>query len=96
MSKSSLPVDIFFQNFRFLKKTIVVNNDDYNSAFRALNKILNVDKVRSTVNFQRYYERPTVWRRRFMYERCKRIYNSEMSRKISLVMRTHRVDPWPR
>ncbi|CAH8524959.1 unnamed protein product [Schistosoma turkestanicum] len=66
MSKSSLPVDIFFQNFRFLKKTVVVNNDDYNSAFRALNKILNVDKVRSTVNFQRYYERPTVWRRRFM------------------------------
>ncbi|KAH8872413.1 28S ribosomal protein S21, mitochondrial [Schistosoma japonicum] len=96
MSKSSLPLDTFFKNFKFLKKTVVVINDDYNSAYKALSKILTTDKVIDTIKFQEYYERPTEWRRRFMYERCKRIYDSEMSRKISLVVRTHRVDPWPR
>lgn len=59
-------------------------------------RIINFDKVRSTVNFQQRYEKPTDWRRRYMYERCKRVYDSEMSRKISLVIRTHRVDPWHR
>ncbi|CAH8559668.1 unnamed protein product [Schistosoma mattheei] len=96
MSKSSLPLDTFFKNFRFLKKTVVVNNNDYTGAFKSINKIINFDKVRSTVNFQQRYEKPTDWRRRYMYERCKRVYDSEMSRKISLVIRTHRVDPWPR
>ncbi|KAK4470880.1 hypothetical protein MN116_006393 [Schistosoma mekongi] len=96
MSKSSLPLDTFFKNFRFLKKTVVVKNDDYNGAYKALSKILTTDKVADTIKFRECYERPTEWRRRFMYERCKRIYDSEMSRKISLVVRTHRVDPWPR
>ncbi|CAH8853169.1 unnamed protein product [Trichobilharzia szidati] len=96
MSRSTLPVDVFFKNFRFLKKTVVVKNDDYNAAYKALSKILTLDKVKNTIRAQEYYERPTVWRRRIMYERCKRIYDSEMARKISLVVRTNRVDPWPR
>ncbi|VDQ07893.1 unnamed protein product [Trichobilharzia regenti] len=96
MSRSTLPVDVFFKNFRFLKKTVVVKNDDYNAAYKALSKILTTDKVKNTIKAQEYYERPTVWRRRIMYERCKRIYDSEMARKISLVVRTNRIDPWPR
>lgn len=54
------------------------------------------DKVLDTIKQQEYYEKPTRWRRRFMYERCKRIYDSEMARKIDFVSRMNRVDPWPR
>ncbi|CAH8566465.1 unnamed protein product [Heterobilharzia americana] len=96
MSKSSLPLEIFFKNSKFLKKTVVVRANDYNGAFKALRKILSLDKVMNTIASQERYERPTEWRRRFMYERCKRIYDAEMSRKIALVTRKHRVDPWPR
>ncbi|KAA3681658.1 small subunit ribosomal protein S21 [Paragonimus westermani] len=59
-------------------------------------KILRNDKVINTIQTREYYEKPTRWRRRIMYERCKRIYDSEMSRKINFIVRTHRVNPWPR
>ena len=59
-------------------------------------RLLRADKVVNTIKAQEYYEKPTRWRRRFMYERCKRIYDSEMSRKINFISRTHRADPWPR
>ncbi|VDP51841.1 unnamed protein product [Echinostoma caproni] len=57
---------------------------------------MKTDKVIDTIKQQEYYEKPTRWRKRFMYERCKRIYDSEMTRKINFLSRMHRVDPWPR
>ncbi|KAM3174999.1 hypothetical protein ACTXT7_009411 [Hymenolepis weldensis] len=93
---SSTALETYFRNVRFLRKTVLVNNNDVNSAFGALNRILRNDRVVNTVKAQEYYEKPTRMRRRIMYERCKRIYDNEMSRKINFVMKTDRPDPWLR
>ncbi|RXG55675.1 28S ribosomal protein S21, mitochondrial [Armadillidium vulgare] len=41
-----------------------------------------------------YYEKPFQMRRRVNYERAKAIYNEDMTRKMKLIMRTNRVNPW--
>lgn len=42
---------------------------------------------------RRYYEKPTKKRERLEYEKCHRLYNREMSRKVNFVMKQH--DPLP-
>ncbi|CAG5117354.1 unnamed protein product [Candidula unifasciata] len=42
------------------------------------------------------YEKPFLKRNRLAYERCRRIYDAEMQRKIEFVMRKNRPDPFLR
>ncbi|CDS41435.1 Mitochondrial 28S ribosomal protein S21 [Echinococcus multilocularis] len=93
---SRTALETYFNNIRFLRKTVFVKDNDVTSAFAALNKILRNDKVINVIKAQEYYEKPTRMRRRVMYERCKRIYDAEMSRKINFVMKVDRPDPWLR
>nr|CUU00461.1 hypothetical transcript [Hymenolepis microstoma] len=93
---SRTAVETYFRNIRFLRKTVIVKENDITSAFGALNKILRNDRVVNTIKAQEYYEKPTRMRRRVMYERCKRVYDNEMSRKINFVMKADRPDPWIR
>ncbi len=43
-----------------------------------------------------YYEKPYLTRQRLSYEKAKRIYDSDMQKKIEFVMRKNRVEPWLR
>ena len=45
------------------------------------------------LKLKRYYEKPTKKRERLEYEKCYRIYNREMKKKIAFVMKQH--DPLP-
>ncbi|XP_028911020.1 28S ribosomal protein S21, mitochondrial isoform X2 [Ornithorhynchus anatinus] len=56
--------------------------------------ILTVDGLIEDVRRRRYYEKPCRRRQRESYETCRRIYNSEMARKINFLMRKSRRDPW--
>ena len=42
---------------------------------------------------RRFYEKPTKKRERLEYEKCNRLYNKEMKRKIQFIMKQH--DPLP-
>jgi len=42
---------------------------------------------------RRFYEKPTKKRERLEYEKCFRIYNREMKKKIAFLMKQH--DPLP-
>lgn len=115
MSKS-LPVNVFFRNVKFTRKTVFVKDNNVDLALKACTKwvwlfllpalqtfnfdyicrILKDDKILKNVSDQTYYTKPSEWRRTFMYQRCKRVYDDEMSRKIRFVMQAHRTDPWPR
>ncbi|KAG7457858.1 hypothetical protein MATL_G00231710 [Megalops atlanticus] len=81
-------------HLRFVARTVMVQNGNVDAAYKALNRVLTVDGVIDTVRRKRYYEKPCRLRQRKNYENCKRIYNSDMARKISFVSRTHRQDPW--
>ena len=45
------------------------------------------------LKLKRYYEKPTKKRERLEYEKCYRIYNREMKKRIAFVMKQH--DPLP-
>uniref|UniRef100_A0A9J8ADU2 Mitochondrial ribosomal protein S21 n=1 Tax=Cyprinus carpio carpio TaxID=630221 RepID=A0A9J8ADU2_CYPCA len=57
-------------------------------------RVLSTDGIIESVKRRRYYEKPCRKRERKSYENCKRIYNTEMARKISFVSKTQRQDPW--
>ncbi|KAK2168118.1 hypothetical protein LSH36_20g06038 [Paralvinella palmiformis] len=80
----------------YLARTVLVRNNDVDVAYKHLERVLNQEKILQKVAYNRYYEKPYLTRGRLSWERCKRIYNSEMSRKLQFISRKNRVDPWPR
>ncbi|NXG40827.1 RT21 protein, partial [Psilopogon haemacephalus] len=59
-----------------------------------LSRILSQDGLVEAVRRGRYYEKPCRKRQRLAYENCRRVYNSEMGRKINFLARSNRQDPW--
>ncbi|XP_051901629.1 28S ribosomal protein S21, mitochondrial isoform X2 [Pristis pectinata] len=57
-------------------------------------RILTTDGIIEDAKRRRYYEKPCRKRIRENYENCRRIYNSEMARKLAFLMRANRQDPW--
>ncbi|XP_072278114.1 small ribosomal subunit protein bS21m [Pyxicephalus adspersus] len=82
-------------HLKFIARTVMVQNGNVDAAYKTLNRILTVEGVVETAKRGRYYEKPCVKKRRIKYETCKRIYNSEMNRKIVFLSRQMRQDPWP-
>uniref|UniRef100_A0A0B6Z4V2 28S ribosomal protein S21, mitochondrial n=1 Tax=Arion vulgaris TaxID=1028688 RepID=A0A0B6Z4V2_9EUPU len=81
---------------KFLAKTILVKDNKVEAAYRFLNGILKSEGILAQVKRKERYEKPFLTRNRLAYERCRRIYDSEMQRKISFVMRKNRPDPFLR
>eukprot|EP00061_Rhincodon_typus_P006046 g26261.t1 len=57
-------------------------------------RILTTDGIIDEAKRRRYYEKPCRKRIRENYENCRRIYNTEMARKLAFLMRKNRQDPW--
>uniref|UniRef100_A0A2K5IC36 Mitochondrial ribosomal protein S21 n=1 Tax=Colobus angolensis palliatus TaxID=336983 RepID=A0A2K5IC36_COLAP len=74
-----------------VSKIVMVQEGNVESAYRILNRILTMDGLIEDI---KHYEKPCRWRQRESYERCRRIYNMEMARKINFLMRKNRADPW--
>lgn len=79
----------------FISRTVMVQNGNVDGAFRMLNRILGREGILEQWRRTRYYEKPPQVRRRVNYERCKALYDEDMSRKIQFLLRTNRVDPYP-
>ncbi|CAL1527643.1 unnamed protein product [Lymnaea stagnalis] len=81
---------------RFIARTVMVANNQVDSAYNILDRILKREKIFSDFKRKERYEKPFLTRNRLAYERCRRIYDSEMQRKIAFVMRKNRPDPFLR
>ncbi|XP_017570863.1 28S ribosomal protein S21, mitochondrial [Pygocentrus nattereri] len=81
-------------HLRFVARTVMVQDGNIEAAYKALNRVLSTDGIIETVKRGRYYEKPCRRRQRENYENCKRIYHTEMARKISFISRANRQDPW--
>uniref|UniRef100_V9LA09 28S ribosomal protein S21, mitochondrial-like protein n=1 Tax=Callorhinchus milii TaxID=7868 RepID=V9LA09_CALMI len=82
---------------RFVARTVMVpgaGNAGLEQALRCLNRILGQDGIIEEARRRRYYEKPCRKRIRESYENCRRIYNTEMSRKLTFLLRKNRPDPW--
>ncbi|KAM3858167.1 small ribosomal subunit protein bS21m [Diretmus argenteus] len=82
------------KHLRFVARTIMVHEGNVDAAAKTLSRVLTQDGVIDDVKRRRYYEKPCKERQRRNYEDCRRIYNTDMARKIAFISRTHRVDPW--
>ena len=49
-----------------------------------------------SLRLQKEYEKPFALRQRVMRARHKRIFGADLKRRIDLVTRVNRADPWPR
>ncbi|XP_013102495.1 small ribosomal subunit protein bS21m [Stomoxys calcitrans] len=80
---------------QFIARTVLVQNNNVEEACRLLNRILGKEEIFDQFRRTRYYEKPYQVRRRVNFEKCKAIYNEDMNRKIQLVLRKNREDPFP-
>lgn len=87
----SLPVSL---HNKWFMRTILVKDGKLAEAYKNFNKLLTQDDVFAKHRRTRYCEKPFNTRRRLSYELTKAIYDEDMSRKIRLIMRQDRQDPW--
>ncbi|KAI7859947.1 hypothetical protein BDC45DRAFT_563974 [Circinella umbellata] len=64
----------------------IANFANPNAAYRRLNSILAQNKVRREVRANRYYEKPTVARRRQNIERNRKLFGAMVGKKVALIM----------
>ncbi|KAL4224522.1 28S ribosomal protein S21 [Mactra antiquata] len=84
------------KHVRMLARTVMVHNNDIEKSYNLLNRILSNEGIVNEAQRLKYFEKPCVQRNRLCFERCRRIYDSEMKRKVNLLSRKNRVDPHPR
>ncbi|KAM8841636.1 small ribosomal subunit protein bS21m [Spinachia spinachia] len=82
------------RHLRFLARTVMVQDGNVDGAYKVLTRILTHDGIIDAVKRKRYYEKPCQERQRKNFEHCRRIYHSEMARKITFISVTNREDPW--
>lgn len=59
-------------------------------------RVLRDEQIYARARRQMFYEKPCRVRQRLSFEKCQRVYDAEMRRKLEFVMRKNRVDPWLR
>lgn len=80
---------------RFLARTILVGERGINASLQALSRLMTEEGQTKDINLKRYYEKPTIKRRRIKYENSIRLYNNEMKRKVDFLTNHQRkVTPW--
>ncbi|CAL8295090.1 unnamed protein product [Merluccius merluccius] len=81
-------------HLRFVARTVMVQEGNVDAAYKTLTRVLAHDGVIEDVKRKRYFEKPCRERQRKNFENCKRIYNTDMARKIAFISRTYRQDAW--
>ncbi|CAB4003886.1 28S ribosomal S21, mitochondrial, partial [Paramuricea clavata] len=74
----------------FRARTIIVGKKGVTDAMNSLQRVMQNEKQIKDIQLNRYYEKPTVKRRRKKYESKLRIYNAEMDRKIGFLSKKDR------
>eukprot|EP00112_Aurelia_sp_Birch-Aquarium-sp1_P016908 Seg3870.1 transcript_id=Seg3870.1/GoldUCD/mRNA.D3Y31 product="hypothetical protein" pseudo=true protein_id=Seg3870.1/GoldUCD/D3Y31 len=79
----------------FRSRTVMVGQAGVDAAYRSLMRIMNTEGLSRHVQLKRRHEKPTVQRRRLVYENAQRIYNEQMKSKVAFLFRTQRKEtPW--
>ncbi|KAK4288164.1 hypothetical protein Pmani_037226 [Petrolisthes manimaculis] len=82
------------RHVQFVARTVLVKKNNVEEGMRVLNRLMGREGLLDRYRLTRRYEKPTQMRRRVNFEKAKAIYNEDMDRKITLVMRMNRLNPW--
>jgi len=80
---------------QWIGRTVMVENNDVESAMKVLNGIMAQEGLYQRWMGTRRYETPTVARRRINFQRGKAVYHEDMDKRIQMVLRNNRKDPYP-
>lgn len=83
------------RHLKFWARTVLVKNNDVEQAVRVVNRILGKEEILDQWRRTRYYEKPYLVRRRINFEKISAIYQEDMTRKITFVLRKNRTNPFP-
>merc|ERR1712004_66868 len=80
---------------QWISRTVMVNNNDVDTAMTALNGIMASEGLMQRWKLTRRYEKPFQTRQRINYERCRAIYNEDMQNRIKFIMKKNGKAPHP-
>lgn len=65
------------------------------AAYRSLMKVMGSEGMSREVHLKRRYEKPTMQRRRIIYETAQRVYNQQIKSKVAFLFKVQRKEtPW--
>ncbi|ETN81322.1 hypothetical protein RB195_014866 [Necator americanus] len=80
---------------RFATRTVMVKNNDVDSAFSLLNRLLDAEGLLKIVRRTQFYQKPYMQRKQLSIEASTAIFNEDMNRKMHFLMRKNRPDAYP-
>lgn len=73
----------------------MVENNDVDSAFHMLNRLMESEGLLKIIRRTQYYQKPYMQRKQTSLEAAQAIFQEDMSRKMRFLMRKNRVDAYP-
>ncbi|KAK5965092.1 Mitochondrial Ribosomal Protein Small [Trichostrongylus colubriformis] len=80
---------------RFATRTILVKNNDVDSAFSLLNRLMDSEGLLKLIRRTQFYHKPTQQRKQLSIEASNAIFNEDMTRKMQFLLRKNRPDAHP-
>ncbi|KJH45587.1 ribosomal protein S21 [Dictyocaulus viviparus] len=80
---------------RFATRTVLVQNNDVDSAFSLLNRLMDAEGLLKIIRRTQYYQKPFMQRRQLSIEASTAIFNEDMKYKMQFLMRKNRPDAYP-
>uniref|UniRef100_A0A0N4ZRN9 28S ribosomal protein S21, mitochondrial n=1 Tax=Parastrongyloides trichosuri TaxID=131310 RepID=A0A0N4ZRN9_PARTI len=80
---------------RWMNRTILVRNNDVESSFQLLNRLMESEGMIKIIRNSQYYQKPYMQRKQMSLAASKAIFNEDMKLKIDFLMRKNRIDAYP-
>ncbi|VDO91009.1 unnamed protein product [Heligmosomoides polygyrus] len=73
----------------------MVKNNDVDSAFSLLNRLMDAEGLLKIIRRTQFYQKPWMQRQQLSIEASNAIFNEDMNRKMQFLMRKNRPDSHP-
>uniref|UniRef100_A0A1I7YVM5 28S ribosomal protein S21, mitochondrial n=1 Tax=Steinernema glaseri TaxID=37863 RepID=A0A1I7YVM5_9BILA len=80
---------------RWMNRTVLVSNNDVDSAFHLLNRLMDKEGMLKIIRRTQYYQKPYMQRKQLSIEASTAIFNEDMKRKMSFLSRKNRAEAFP-
>ncbi|KAL3081187.1 hypothetical protein niasHS_013879 [Heterodera schachtii] len=86
---------IWRKHNRFLVKTVMVQDNDIDSAFHLMNRLMEREGLLKIIRNTQRYQKPFMQRSQLSIEASKAILEEDRDRKFKFLVRKHRADAYP-
>uniref|UniRef100_A0A183C6V2 28S ribosomal protein S21, mitochondrial n=1 Tax=Globodera pallida TaxID=36090 RepID=A0A183C6V2_GLOPA len=86
---------IWRKHNRFLVKTVMVQNNDVDTAFHLLNRLMEREGLMKIIRNTVRYQKPYMQRNQLSMEASNAILEEDRDRKFKFLVRKHRADAYP-